>query len=65
MHQYVLTINPLKCVFSVSARKFLEFIIHEHDIEIDPKKIESIKKVQPPQSNNGMQKFLCKLNYLR
>jgi hypothetical protein len=64
MHQYVLKINPLKCVFGVSARKFLEFIIHEHDIEIDPKKIESIKKVQPPQSKNGMQKFLCKLNYL-
>jgi hypothetical protein len=51
-------------VFRVSVGKFLGFIIHEHGIEIDPKRIESIKKVQPPQSKNDMQKFLGKLNYL-
>jgi hypothetical protein len=33
--------NPLKCAFGVSARKFLGFIIHEKGIEIDPKKIEA------------------------
>jgi hypothetical protein len=48
MCQYGLKMNPLKCVFGVSARKFFEFIIHEHGIEIDPTKIESINKVQPP-----------------
>jgi hypothetical protein len=57
--------TPLKYTFSVSAGKFLRFIIHEHGIEIDPKKIESIKKVQLPQSKNDMQKFLGKLNYLQ
>jgi hypothetical protein len=57
--------NPLKCVFGVSAGKFLGFIIHEHGIEIDLTKIESISKVQPPQCKNDMQKFLGKLNYLR
>jgi hypothetical protein len=36
MRRYRLKINPLKCVFGVSAGKFLGFIIHEHDIEIDP-----------------------------
>jgi hypothetical protein len=35
-----------------------------HGIDIDPKKIEFINKVQPPQSKNDMQKFLGKLNYL-
>jgi hypothetical protein len=39
MRRYRLKINPLKCVFGVSAGKFLGFIIHEHDIEIDPTKI--------------------------
>jgi hypothetical protein len=52
-------------VFGVSAGKFLGFIIHEHGIDIDPKKIESINKVQPPQCKNDMPKFLGKLNYLR
>jgi hypothetical protein len=65
MYPYGLKINPLKCAFSVSAGKFLAFIIHEHGIEIDPTKIESIKKVQAPQSKNDMQKFIGKLNYLR
>jgi hypothetical protein len=36
---YGLKMNPLKCAFSVSVDKFLGFIIHEHGIEIDHKKI--------------------------
>jgi hypothetical protein len=65
MCRYGLKMNLIKCVFGVSASKFLEFIIHEHGIEIYPKKIESINKVQSPQCKNDMQKFLEKLNYLR
>jgi hypothetical protein len=65
MHRYELKMNPLKCAFAMSAGKFLGFIIHEHGIEIDPTKIESINKVQLPQCRNDMQKFLGKLNYLR
>jgi hypothetical protein len=65
MCRYGLKMNTLKCKFGVSAGKFLGFIIHEHDIEIDPTKIESINKVQPPQCKNDMQKFLGKVNYLR
>jgi hypothetical protein len=45
MYRYGLEMNPLKCAFGVSAGKFLGFIIHEHSIEIDPTKIESINKV--------------------
>jgi hypothetical protein len=62
--QYGLKMNPLKCAFGVSAGKFLGFIIHEYGIQIDPIKIESINKVQPPQCKNDMQKFLGKLSYL-
>jgi hypothetical protein len=58
MNWYELKMNLLKCVFGVSADKFLGFIIPEHVIEIDPKKIESINKIQPPQCKNDMQKFL-------
>jgi hypothetical protein len=65
MRQYGLKMNPLKYAFGVSAGKFFRFIIHEHGIKIDPTKIESINKVQPPQCKNDMLKFLGKLNYLR
>jgi hypothetical protein len=65
MRWYGLKMNPIKCAFSVSAGKFLGFIIHEHGIEIYPNKIESINKVELPQCKNDMQKFLGKVNYFR
>jgi hypothetical protein len=65
MCRYGLKMNPLKCVFNVWTGKFLRFTIHEHGIEIDPTKIETINKLQPSQCKNDMQKFLGKLNYLR
>ena len=49
----------------MSAGKFLGFIIHEDGIEIDPKKIEAIQKVEAPTCKRDMQKFLGKVNYLR
>jgi hypothetical protein len=64
MCRYGLKINPLKCAFEMSAGK-LRFIIHGNGIEIDPMKIESINKVQPPQYKNDMEKFIGKLNYLK
>jgi tagatose-1,6-bisphosphate aldolase len=62
---YGLKMNPLKCAFGVSAGKFLVFIVHEKGVEIDPKKIDSIKKVQAPTSKRELQRFLGKVNYLR
>jgi hypothetical protein len=48
MHHFGLKMDPLKCAFGVSASKFLGFIIHENGIELDPKKIKAIQKVQAP-----------------
>jgi hypothetical protein len=65
MCRYGLKMNPRKCAFGVSAGKFLEFIIHEHGIEIDPDRIKSIWNVGPPTCKLEVQKFLGKINYLR
>ena len=54
MRKYGLNMNPLKCVFGVSAGKFLGFVIQEHGIEIDPKKIEAIQKVEAPKCKKDM-----------
>jgi hypothetical protein len=54
MRRYGLKMNTLKCVFSVSAAKFFGFIIHEHGIEIDPTKIESINKVVTPRVTENL-----------
>jgi hypothetical protein len=45
MKKYRLRMNPLKCAFRVTSGRFLGFVVHEHNIQIDPKKIESIGKI--------------------
>ena len=64
-HQYGLKINPRKCVFGLSASRFLGFIIHEHDIEVDPNRIRAIWNVGAPTCKLEMQSFLGKVNYLQ
>jgi hypothetical protein len=64
MCRYGLKMNPLKYAFGVSVGKFLGFIIHEHDILIDPKKVKAIKKVNSPTCKE-LQSFIGKVNYLR
>jgi hypothetical protein len=64
MRHFGLKMNPLKCAFGVSAGKFLGFIIHENGIEIDPKKIEVIQKVQAPTCKRDVQKLIGKVNFL-
>jgi hypothetical protein len=65
IRRYSLKMNPRKCAFGVSTGKFLGFIIHEHDIEIDPDRIKFIWNVGPPTCKLEMQKFVDKVNYLR
>jgi hypothetical protein len=64
MCRFGLKMNPLKYAFGVSAGKFLGFIIHKNGIEIDPKKIKAIQKVQAPTCKRGVQKFIGNVNFL-
>jgi hypothetical protein len=64
MRKYNLKMNPLKCAFSVSVGRFLGFIVHEKGIEIDPKKVESIKNLGEPTCKRDVQKLLGNINYL-
>jgi hypothetical protein len=64
MKKYGLRMNPLKCAFRVTSGRFLGFIVHEHGIQINPKKIESIGKIGEPVCKNDIQKLLGKINYL-
>jgi hypothetical protein len=65
MDKYGLWMNPLKCAFRVTSGRFLVFIVHEHGIHIDPKIIESIRKVGEPVCKKDVQKLLDNINYLR
>ena len=56
-----LKMNPLKCDFGVWLESF---IIHENGIEVDPKRIEAMRKVEAPTYKKDLQKFLGKVNFL-
>jgi hypothetical protein len=65
MKKYGLRMNPMKCAFGVSVGRFLGFVVHQHEIQIDTKKVESIQMVEEPTCKRDMQKLLGKINYLR
>ena len=43
-------LNPNKCVFGVTAGKFLEFMVSQRDIEVNPEKIQAIIKLAPQKT---------------
>ena len=46
--KYKLCMNPIKCAFGVSARKFLEFLVHHKGISVDPAKAIAIAIMKRP-----------------
>ena len=46
--KYKLRMNPMKCAFGVSARKFLGFLVHHRSISVDPAKTKAIATMKRP-----------------
>jgi bifunctional DNA-binding transcriptional regulator/antitoxin component of YhaV-PrlF toxin-antitoxin module len=65
MKKYGLQMNPLKCAFGITSGRFLEFIVYEHGIQIELKKIESIRRIGELVCKKDVQKLLGKINNLR
>jgi hypothetical protein len=52
-------------LFRVTAGRFLGFVVHKQGKQVDPKKVESIKRLGEPTCKKDVQKLLGKVNYLR
>jgi hypothetical protein len=48
LKMYGLRMNPLKYDIGITSGTFMGFVVHEHGIQIDPKKIASIRKIGEP-----------------
>jgi hypothetical protein len=48
--KYMMMLNPKKCVFSVSLGKLLGYMVSSRGINANPKKVEAIEQLQPPQT---------------
>ena len=70
LQSYNMKLNPSKCVFGVTAGKFLGFMVSQRGIEVNPEKVRAILELEPPrtvkvvQSLNGkvaaLNKFVSK-----
>ena len=49
LRSYNMKLNPSKCVFGVTARKFLGFMVSQRGIEVNPKKVRSLTGSSPKQ----------------
>jgi hypothetical protein len=50
-------LNPKKCVFGVSSGKLLGYMVWAQEIDANPKKVEAIEQLQPPQTWWEIQKL--------
>ena len=57
--------NPLKCAFGASSRKFLGFLVHNKDIDVDPAKATAIATMRPPVIVKELKSFLEKVSYIQ
>ena len=57
LREYNMKLNPAKCAFGVSARKFLGFIVNNRGIEENPNKIKVVLNMPPPSSIKEVQRL--------
>ena len=55
LRSYNMKLNPSKCVFRVTAGKFLGFMVSQRGIEVNPEKVRAILKLEPPRIVKAVQ----------
>ena len=57
-------LNPSKCAFEVTARKFLGFMVSQRGIEVNLDKIQAIIEMAPPRNVKEVQSLNGKVAVL-
>ena len=52
--KYGISLNPKKCVFSVTEGKLLGHIVSKKGMSIDPERIKDIEQIPLPHNKKGM-----------
>ena len=50
LRSYNMKLNPSKCMFRVTAKKFLGFMVSQRGIEVNPEKVQAILELKPPRT---------------
>ena len=65
LRAYDMKLNPSKCVFGVSAGRFLGFMVTQRGIEANPTQLKAILESPAPNSRKGVQQLTGRLAALR
>jgi hypothetical protein len=57
LRKFKMMLNTKKCVFGVSSGKLLSYMVSSWGIDANPKKVEAIENLQPPQTRKEIQKL--------
>ena len=57
LKQYGMKLNPTKCAFGVSSKKFLSYMVSSRGIEANPEKIQAILEMQSPKTTKQIQQL--------
>ena len=57
--------NPMKCAFGVSARKFLRFLVYHKGMSVDPAKATTIATMKRPITVKELKSFQQRVSYSR
>ena len=55
LRSYNMKLNPSKCMFGVTAGKFLGFMVSQRGIEVNPEKVRAILELEPPRTVKAVQ----------
>ena len=55
LRSYNMKLNPSKCVFGVTAGKFLGFMVSQRGIEVNSEKVRVILELEPPRTVKAVQ----------
>ena len=61
LRSYNMKLNPSKCVFGVTAGKFLGFMVSQRGIEVNSEKVWAIIELGPPRTVKEMQSLNGKI----
>ena len=61
---YNIKLNPNKCVFGVTAGKFLRFMLSQRGIEVNPEKRQAILELASPKTVKEVQSLNGKVAVL-
>ncbi|TYK02452.1 uncharacterized protein E5676_scaffold1738G00700 [Cucumis melo var. makuwa] len=60
LKKYQLRMHPLKCAFSVTSGKFIEFIVRHRGIEVENSKIDAIQKMSSSKNLHELRHYRLK-----